>query len=998
MRTTWVMLLAAPLAAAPNTEFFESQVRPIFANHCYACHSSKTKTPFAGLRLDSKSAAFKGSDAGPVIVPGRGTESRLILALRGKLAQPMPPAGRLKDDQIDAIEKWINDGAAWPGDASLAPAAPTAFNLRQRRDEHWAWRLVHKPHASGIDHFVAARLSAAKLSPAPPAARAVLIRRLTFDLTGLPPSPSDVQAFEQDRSPEANAKLIDRLLESPRFGEHWARHWMDLVRYSESHGSEGDPDTREAWRYRDYLIRAFNQDVPYRQLLREHLAGDLLPNPRIDKAAGVNESVIGTAHFRMVEHGFQPVDPWEDRIKWTDNQIDVFSKAFQGLTLSCARCHDHKFDAISQRDFYAVFSIIGGARPTQRSCEAPERLDRNTNELARLKQEIRKALAEAWLAALLSQAVTVAAVDGTRFANRWDLAGDEYLRWVRHGKGAPAKPSPPGEFSIEPSGDRIVTAIYPAGVYSHLRSRRDAAVIQSPRFKVDTDAISLRVAGGNFSSAQLIIENYAVPRGGIYKQRYAPKRDKMGWFTWDTTFWRGFTAYIELSTLDTETQFSLDEEQARMRPQPKPVRDGRSWFGISAVAFHDGKDFTPRDSVAPAPVTLREAVEAWRDGRMSGEQAAVLDEAVRNNLLPTSMESLPSVAPLVEQWRKLDNAIPVSRMVPSVLDEAGEPARLLVRGNHKMFGPPVPHRYLEALDSQDYPAASARLLLADAVASANNPLTARVFVNRLWRYMMGRGIVRSVDNFGKLGDKPTHPELLDWLAAQLVEDGWSVKKTLRRIALSAAYQRGGDTPAATREADPANDLFHSMPPRRLEAEALRDSILAVAGQLDLTMGGPSVDVYYAHDTGKTKGDKPKGPLDGNGRRSVYLEIRRNVTNPFLDVFDFPKPSSTRGQRDVTTVPAQSLAMMNSPFVIDQAEKWARSALEDGATAPAQRAGAMFQRALGRAPSPRELDRSLTFLADLATEHGATPALMTDFRVWRDFAQSIFNLEEFLYVR
>jgi hypothetical protein len=334
-----------------------------------------------------------------------------------------------------------------------------------------------------------------------------------------------------------------------------------------------------------------------------------------------------------------------------------------------------------------------------------------------------------------------------------------------------------------------------------------------------------------------------------------------------------------------------------------------------------------------------------------------------------------------------------------VLEEAGEPQRLLIRGSHKNFGEAVPPAYLAALGGRAYPdAASARLRLAEQVTGPGNPLTARVIVNRLWRYLMGRGIVRTVDNFGKLGDKPTHPELLDWLAARFIEQGWSMKSLIREIVLSDAYQRSGDAPATTIEADPANDLFHSMPPRRLEAESIRDTILAVTGELDLTVYGPSVDVYYGHDTGQTKGDKKKGPLDGNGRRSVYLEIRRNATNPFLEVFDFPKPASTRGQRDVTTVPAQSLAMMNSLFVIDQASKWGKS-MAEGSPATWRRVDEMFMRALGRPPSNTERDRSLTLINDLAGEHGVLPEkVMTDTRVWRDFAHALFNLKEFIYVR
>ena len=400
---------AGALAGPPTAgqmEFFEKEIRPLLSDHCYPCHSAQVASPFAGLRLDSREAALEGGDSGPAVVPGKPHESPLIQRVQGKPVL-MPPGGALNQDQINALTRWVEMGMPWTTDESVEQAAASDFNLEERKRSHWAWQPVRSSSPptvrnqdwprGAIDSFLLAQLEENGLEPAQPADRNSLIRRLSFDLRGLPPLPGEIQAFLADTSPEAYEKLVDDLLDSPHFGERWARHWMDLVRYSESHGSEGDPDTPFAWRYRDYLIRAFNQDLPYDQLIREHLAGDLLANPRIDEALGINESLLATAHFRLVEHGYQPVDPWEDRIKWTDNQIDVVSKAFQGLTITCARCHDHKFDAISQRDYYALFGIFYGARPTQRAIDVPERLNTNREQLLELKQEIREGLSEAWL-------------------------------------------------------------------------------------------------------------------------------------------------------------------------------------------------------------------------------------------------------------------------------------------------------------------------------------------------------------------------------------------------------------------------------------------------------------------------------------------------------------------------------------------------------------------------------------------------------------------------
>ena len=461
-----------------------------------------------------------------------------------------------------------------------------------------------------------------------------MLRRLSFDLTGLPPTAEEIAAFLSDDSEEAYETVVERLLASPHFGERWARHWMDLFRYTESHGSEGDPDIPEAWRYRDYLIRAFNSDVPYDQLILEHLAGDLLPQPRLNELDGLNESLLGTAHYRMIEHGFQPVDPLEDRVKWTDNQIDVFSKAFQGLTVSCARCHDHKFDAISQRDYYALYGVFASARPVQRAVDVPDVLHTHKDALRATKVSIRDTLASLWLASAealparlhngdetLDRAIESAACDPDSLMYPWtqlsirtgdDLGAQwhglvagwerevEYrerfnseefgtiwrptqagTRWIRIGTGLEGGASSAGEFSIVPNGGRILSGIYEPGVYSGLLSARHDGVLQTPRFMINTDRISFRVQGSGLSFVRLIVENYAVPRAGIYWQRYSPKKDSPVWAGWDTTYWKGFSAYVEFAPCRTRRTSSLipsirAESPGRRRPRTG-VRTSEPW-------------------------------------------------------------------------------------------------------------------------------------------------------------------------------------------------------------------------------------------------------------------------------------------------------------------------------------------------------------------------------------------------------------------------------------
>ena len=1118
------------LPVAEQAEFFESTVRPLLADNCYACHSARVDPPFGGLRLDSREGLLAGGDSGPAVVPGRPAESALVERLHGR-PMLMPPTGSLAGDDIAALTRWVAMGSPWPEAAAAGAADPpdpsAPFDLPERRRAHWAWQPVQDAPppdvadeawpATPVDRFLLAGLEGAGLAPAPDAERAALIRRLSFDLRGLPPAPAEIARFLGDDSPAAYADLVDRFLASPRFGERWARHWMDLVRYSESHGSEGDPDIPYAWRYRDYLIRAFNGDVPYDQLIREHLAGDLLPEPRLDAGGRTNESQLGPTHFRLVEHGFQPVDPWEDRVKWTDNQVDVASKAFLGLTVSCARCHDHKFDAVSQRDYYAFFGTLYGARPTMRAVDAPAVLGTNRDALAALKADIRGRLAAAWstaaeglaadlLAGLAPEAGEVedaaardaaeaAASDGgaakraqdptsgsalaawralsavdpagfpgawndlrahweaeiaarerfnaEHFEPLWDLGGPDYAATIGHGTGRTDAPSGPGEFAIERRGDRLLNGIYPAGAYTHLLSTKHPGVLQTPRFRIDSDYLSFRVLGGDLSFVQLIIENYSVPRGGIYHLRYSPKTDAMTWAQWDTEFWKGFTAYLEFATQDDATRFQLDPEDARLRHRPTRRGDGRSYIGASRIVAHE-EPRTPQETVVPvlallggpagasaggtetsraavgpagghaagqeAPSSREElaawigrravqAVAAWRDERPTELDAAFLDELVRADLLPRSLETLIALREPVAEYRRLERAVPVPRRAPGVIDEAAPDQPLLVRGSHRNPGDIVPRAFLTAVDGRPYPKPGlVRLHLAEAIAAPDNPLTARVAVNRVWRHLFGYGIVRTVDNFGRLGDPPSHPGLLDHLAREFVDDGHSIKRLVRRLVLSRAYRMRSQASAVAAERDPTNRLLQHANLRRLDAEAIRDAMLSISGRLDPTMYGPSVPVHYAARRGLTEGDPNNGPVDGDGRRSIYQEIRRNAHNPFLEVFDLPKPATTRGQRDTTNVPAQSLALLNSPFVIGQAAEWGRRLAEGEASSVEGRVRHMFVKVLARPPDAAELARVTEYLDATADARGVDRSLLLhDAAVWQDVAHSLFNLKEFLYI-
>ena len=1062
---TRLMPFCLAVSAAAQTaglEFFENKVRPVLVRSCQGCHGSKVEQ--AGLRLDSRAALLKGGARGPAVTPGDPNASLLVKAIRHD-GLKMPLGGKLKPEEIEAIEQWVRNGAVWPNDAGTTASAKSII---ERAKEYWAFQPVAKPplpavnrHGWGrtpVDAFILAALEKANLAPAPAADRPTLIRRLAFDVTGLPPKPEEVVAFSNDSSPEAYTKVVDRLLKSARFGEHWARHWMDLVRYSESHGSQGDFDLPYAWRYRDYLIRAFNQDVPYDQLVREHLAGDLLAQPRVNRDEHINESVIGTAHLRMVEYGYVPVDALDDQFKVVDNQIDVISKAFQGLTVSCARCHDHKFDPISQKDFYALYGILASSRHGQPVIDTAEHLNSHREELVKLRADLRLQFGRLWQDAKPNLSVELPAppppaaaadkkpaeppkpdygplalwrelkdlpasdafrvgwegaaahlrkdLDERRefnakgFRRMWQLDDAAvYANWFRSGNGLPDQPSKAGEFYVLTEGDRLVNGIYQAGVFPHLLSRKHSGVLQSPRFKIDSDSISLRVLGGNLAWARIVVENYALGSGGIFPAANLGD-DTMRWIRFDTKYRRGSHAYIELAPF---------EDRTRM---PGGPTDGRSHFGVAEVVFHDG-DQPPKEEVVaaalllggPAPespaqlsdrylAVLRQCVDAWLAGSLSAQQAAFLDFFVRNELLPNSKKLVPApLAATVEKYRTLEAGIPVPRRVPGAMLGTSFDQPLFVRGNHMNPGPPVPRRFLEALGSSPYDSGqSGRLELSSAIANPANPLTSRVMVNRIWHHLFGRGIVRTVDNFGKNGDKPSHPELLDYLAARFVDEGWSIKAMIRLMVTSSVYQSSSTPSAEAALLDSGNILLQHARRRRLTGEAIRDSILSVSGDLDTTLYGPGIDVYY---TGKTEGGGKVGPLDGARRRSVYQRIKRNAQNPFLEVFDSPKPTSTRGQRDSTNVPAQSLAMLNDPFVIDQASKWAGRIVADGGTSVRDRIERMFLRALGRQATAAELAASLDYLARTA---GSKVELLSSQAAWQDFAHSMFNFKEFLYLR
>lgn len=1115
-----LLLIQARTSRAEDSDFFKQRVQPLLERRCYECHSHRAKELQGGLTLDSRSGWAKGGDSGPAIVPGKPDDSLLIKAVRRTNKYLlMPPNEKLKDDEIEVLVDWVRRGAVDPRESpdTESGSGSWAEKLAERR-KHWCWQPVKRPavpsvanaSATAIDRFLLARMNTTELEPSRDADRWSLARRLSFVVTGLPPSPNEVEEFVADDSPDAFDKLIDRTLASPHFGEHWARHWMDLVRYSDTHGSEHDPLIPHAWRYRDYLVRAFNGDVPYDRFVREHLTGDLLP-PRWNPTQGINESPIGTGWFRFVEFYPTPIDVKNEEIVVVDAQIDAFSKTFQGLTIACARCHDHKFDAISAQDFAALYGIFASTRTTMHRVNDPAAQHALDPSLTDLKPLIRRSLAELWREQLTHWPTAIlsardkllepeppkptdkdkpAAPMPPPFAPGTRSLEAESFRWTTALRVAKSKPTEPlsvfvrlavrhdaidakawtdlanereasdkrrsaaadrvrwfadfepqnagrsldrdgwfatdnfqtthvaGEFSVAPNGG-VLTSILPSARSSHLVSNKHGGTLRSPNFTLDMKYISVLAGGTNNARVRLVIENF-VADGVLFTQVMPMLNDpRLKWVTLGIReAWAGRRAYLEVIPRD-EMPYPGKHPDARVLHT-----DGRSGVSVRAVAFHDIPG--PPELSSPLPDELwqaepnwpalakqmkklaSDAITAWADGHCSDEQARFVDELLRSGLLLNEAPADHELARLVARYREVESSIPVPIRVAGVADEVGFDERLFPRGNYRRAGAIVPRRYLEVLSNVVDASrvqtdarrvghdTSGRRELADAVLDPRNPLTARVMVNRLWLHVFGVGLVKTVDNFGVLGESPSHPELLDWLAAEFIESGWSIKHMLRLMLTSRVFQLSTEATPAARERDPNNRLLSHANVRRLEAESLRDSLLFVSGRLDRTQGGLGVPLPLR--TGFKDFENPlAGPPDGNGRRSIYLEARRNYPQQLLIAFDQPKPVLTVGERNVTNVPAQSLALLNDAFVGAQSGLLAERIRS--LPTPEARLQSLWLILFSRPVTEAEMDRTFAFLKSQAALLGiASDRWQTDQYLWHELAHALINLKEFLYLR
>jgi hypothetical protein len=1080
-------------------EFFEKKIRPVLVEHCYECHSSQSKKKRGELLLDSRAGVRKGGESGPVIVPGKPQESLLIKAIRHVDPElKMPPNGKLPEAVIADLEAWIKMGAPDPRDkATPAVAGANWAEMLHDRRSWWSLQPVRRPalprvkNAAWSDHpvdqFILAKLEDKGLTPVGPADARTLVRRLSLVLTGLPPTPAEVDAFLEDNAPKAVERLVDRLLASPHFGERWARHWMDVVRFSETHGNEWNYDVHHAWRYRDYLIRAFNDDVPYDQLVREHIAGDLLPlapagaegrvsgTTRWNQKQGVNESVIGTAFYRFGEVNHDDcIGLRQIGYDLADNQIDTLSKAFQATTVACARCHDHKLDAVSMKDYYALLGVLRSSRQVSHTIDGP---DVNTKAIARLlevKQQIREELGILWMkqSEVLkpadlgpSKGLPQAAIDQPKwddplepwrilaarsatpasFEAEWRrlagafaleakerdrLAGqvttfadfgDGFAGWQHNGHGLRQGPVKNGDCVIALDGPKAVQSVLPRGAFTHALSDRLNGTLRSPILPAGKKYISFQVMGQKQSAVRLVSNGCQLN----YRNYRALTKDKLQWITFPIPEdCDNLRVYAELMTKFDNPKFpdqlgTLGGDTVNHRvPWEQAAKDAHSYFGVTKVVLHDEPLALKEDIgyvqalfAGEAPQSLDElakrygevtyaAVRRWIKGNADAEDARWLDGLLQAKVLTNDLERTPRLEKLVKEYRQTESTLSLPRIVPGVADFGpGLEQPVFVRGDCMKPGDKVARRYLEVLagtEAHFTSPGSGRLELADRIADPRNPLTARVMVNRIWHHLFGTGLVRTVDDFGRVGELPSHPELLDYFAARFVEDGWSIKRLIRTLVLTRTFQMTNRPSAEGRAKDPENRLLHHYPARRMEAEAIRDSILAASGRLDRTLYGLSIASWRE----KENADRRLfvGPLDGHGRRSIYIKNTLMEPPRFLDVFDFPGGKVTQGRRHVTNVPAQALGLLNDPFVLQQADVWATQLMARRDESIAPRIAHMFFVALGRPPAKDEETRFVEAVRQLAELHQMPrEQILTSQVIWKDLAHAMYNLKEFIYI-
>ncbi|MDB5321142.1 MAG: Planctomycete cytochrome [Phycisphaerales bacterium] len=907
-----VAATSAPIAAAVD---YSRDVRPILEKSCYSCHGPDKQK--AELRLDVRSLAMKGGESGAAIVPSKSSESLLIKLVRGEDADRVMPAkgARLSEAQIAILREWIDSGAAWPDDG---------VRVADKRD-HWSLKpvvRVEPPAVSNrawernaIDRFILARLEKEHLAPRREADRRTLIRRVSFDLIGLPPTPEEVEAFMTDRSVDAYEKVVDRLLASPRFGERWARHWLDVVRYGDSHGFEMNQPRPNAWPYRDWVIRALNEDMPYDQFVREQIAGDAL---------GADAAT-----------GFLVAGPW-DQVKSPDpaltaqqradelhDMVAVTGSAFLGLTVGCARCHDHKFDPISQVDYYRMVALFAGVRHGERALPLT---DESKRELAASREKL--AAVEGKLTPFIVNNRLGLTVTFTENEERFAAVQARFVR-----------------FTISATSNAIEPCIDELEIYTAEEKPRNAAL---------ASAGGIATASGTYAgNPSHKLEHLNDGRYGNSQSWISNQRGK-GW------------VQIELAATARIDRIVWGRDREGKYRDRLPTS-----YAIEVATDAAG----PWRQVAGSEARRPFAGGAAEGPRYAAESAGDREELAR---LLTEQKSLKETVQRLGEGAKI---------YAGQFEQPGATHRLN-RGEalspKEAVTPGGLAAVLPGLDlPADAPERERRVALAKWLTNPANPLTARVIVNRLWQHHFGRGLVATPSDFGHMGGTPTHPELLDWLASELAQGGWRMKAIHRLIVCSAAYRQSSDSDPTARAADGDASLLWRFPPQRLQAESIRDSILAVSGKLDLTAGGPGFD-FFKPNTNYVRVYEPKEDFSpAEFRRMIYAQKPRLQADGVFGAFDCPDAGQTQPRRASSTTPLQAMNLLNSRFVLQQSEFLAERLRRDAGEDAAAQVGLAFRLAFAREVTEREREAAVVLIRG----HGLAA-----------FCRAVFNANEFLYVQ
>ena len=913
---SWPRPARADEPTAEQIEFFEKRIRPLFVDHCAECHGEGRAK--GGLRLTSGDALRRGGDSGPAVVAGKPDESLLIEAVGHRGDVKMPPKQKLADAQIADLKRWVEIGAPWPADKPEAKPETAVFSISPEQRAFWSFQPVRESvvpqvkdaawPAGAIDRFILARLEAAGLKPSPQADRRTLIRRITFDLIGLPPTVDEVEAFVADERPDAWEQLVDRLLLSPHFGERWARHWLDVARYAEDQAHTFQARIYPSgYRYRDWVVQAFNKDLPYDRFVREQIAGDLLDGPleqKHDREIAVGYFALGPVYYADAGCAFKA------SLDEIDDRLDTLARGFMGLTIACARCHDHKFDPISQQDYYALAGVFRSTAYREAPLvplEIVEQYDQAQKRIKDQEQAVKKFLEN----------------EATRLGEQTARKASRYLTaaWRLAHPPAGQEPAKPGEIARQE--DVLETAL---DRWQKFLAGPDGKNL--PQLAAWFELVNVS------SELPVAFDGKRVPSAVVEAAI-------------------GFEAAVQSAFAERDEQKRLYEAAFAAAPEadkaniPKPVLNKPTAQLLETLVGPKGLCAIPADKV---------------DG--------LLDVGRKAELAALKLQ--------VEIQKK---ASPPKYAFAHSLAE-GEPAnmKLHIRGNPNRTGDEVPRRFLTILADAEPPAfsqGSGRLELARMVAGPENPLTARVIVNRLWQEHFGRGLVATPSNFGAMGERPTHLELLDHLARRLVTAGWSLKALHREILLSATYRQASAADPRSSEIDPDNKLLSRMNRRRLDVEAWRDALLAVAGNLDSTVGGPPGNLAA-----------PDFRM-----RTLYGAVSRHNLDGFLRLFDFPDPNITSERRTVTTVPLQQLFVLNSDFMVRQAKALATRVQGDTSSDELARIHQAYRLVFGRNATEAEMQFGVEFLTAEENTESAKSVLSR----WEQYAQVLLSANEFTFI-